>query len=234
MSLPLTPFERWISGTNQNSIPANNNSLRSEIFNTDGIADDVSAQPGSPTDGDWYIIPSGATGTQWAEFTEDSVAIFYGGTWYEFTPVAGNKVAVAGVLVIYDEVDGWQPMTIPASATWGSITGSIDDNQDLVESLDAVSIVTESAPFDITPADHSGRRRLVLAGGDVTFDSGEAYAAGQVYNIYATAQLEILTSGVTLTDVYGGTNSMSAGMAVSIVMTGAASGIVMGYVEASP
>lgn len=116
MSLPLTPFERWLSGTNQNSIPANNNSLRSEILGTDGIADDVTAQPGSPSDGDWYIIPNGATGAQWGGFAENSVAIFYGGTWYEFVPVAGNKVSVAGVLKIFDGLD-WQNMTVPSSPT---------------------------------------------------------------------------------------------------------------------
>lgn len=116
MSLPLTPLSRWLSGTNQNSVPANDNSLRVEIALTDGIADDVTAQPGSPSDGDWYIIPSGATGTQWATFAEDSAAIFYGGTWYEFTPTQGNKVSVAGVLMIYDESDGWEPMTVPAAA----------------------------------------------------------------------------------------------------------------------
>lgn len=116
MSLPLTPYERWLSGTNQNSIPANNNSLRAEIFNTDGIADDVTAQPGSPTDGDWYIIPSGATGTQWATFAEDSVAIFYGGTWYEFVPANGNVVTVAGDFYVYDGSNGWEVVAIPSVA----------------------------------------------------------------------------------------------------------------------
>lgn len=116
MSLPLTPYERWLSGTNQNSVPANNNSLRAEIFNTDGIADDVTAQPGSPTDGDWYIIPSGATGTQWATFAEDSVAIFYGGTWYEFVPANGNVVTVAGDFYVYDGSNGWEVVAIPSVA----------------------------------------------------------------------------------------------------------------------
>ena len=122
MSLPLTPYDRWLSGTNQNSIPANNNSLRDEIFNTDGIADDVTAQPGSPEDGDWYIIPSGATGTQWATFAEDSVAIFYGGTWYEFVPEEGNVITVAGDFYIYDGSAGWAAITIPASAAAEDVT----------------------------------------------------------------------------------------------------------------
>lgn len=115
MSKPLTPYERWDSSTNQNSIPANNNSLRSEIFNTNGVSDSVTAQPGSPADGDWYIIPAGATGTQWATFAEDSIAIFYGGTWYEFVPADGNKVTVDGVIKIFETGTGWVPVTIPVA-----------------------------------------------------------------------------------------------------------------------
>lgn len=116
MSKPLTPYDRWLSGTNQNSIPANDNSLRDEIFNTDGIADDVTAQPGSPADGDWYIVPLGATGAQWGTFAEDSIAIFYGGTWYEFVPAEGNIVTVDGDFYIYGGSAGWEEVTIPTSS----------------------------------------------------------------------------------------------------------------------
>jgi hypothetical protein len=147
MSLPLTPFERWLSGTNQNSIPANNNSLRSEIFNTDGIADDVTAQPGSPSDGDWYIIPSGATGAQWSTFAEDSVAIFYGGLWYEFVPAQGNKVSIAGVLVIYDETDGWEPITLPAAAPVHIGVAVSDETTDLTT---GAAKTTFRSPLDFT------------------------------------------------------------------------------------
>lgn len=234
MSLPLTPFERWMSGTNQNSVPANNNSLRSEIFGTDGIADDVTAQPGSPSDGDWYIIPNGATGTQWGTFAEDSVAIFYGGLWYEFVPAEGNKVSVAGVLMIFTGSGGWDPMTIPAAATWGVITGTLDDQTDLVEALDDVDIVTESVAFDIVPATHAGRRKWILAGADATFDSVEAFAAGQVYAITATAAIELIEAGVTLTPPAGGTLELDANMSVEVRMTSGTAGRVIGQTVAAP
>lgn len=110
MSLPLTPFDRWLSGTNQNSIPANNNSLRSEIFNTDGVSDAVTSQPAltSPDDdGKWYILGATHTGSQWAGFNMDSIAIFYGGTWYEFIPQEGNIVMVASVEVMFQGSAGW-------------------------------------------------------------------------------------------------------------------------------
>lgn len=160
MSLPLTPYDRWLSGTNQNSIPANNNSLRDEIFNTDGIADDVTAQPGSPEDGDWYIIPPGATGTQWATFADDSVAIFYGGTWYEFVPEEGNVITVGGDFYIYAGSAGWEVVTLPSAAEWGTITGTLADQTDLQAALDAKA----SAVVDvITPTNPSGTVTLNFA-----------------------------------------------------------------------
>lgn len=161
MSLPLTPYDRWLSGTNQNSLPANNNSLRDEIFNTDGIADDVTAQPGSPEDGDWYIIPAGATGTQWATFAEDSVAIFYGGTWYEFVPEEGNIVTLGGDFYIYAGSGGWEVVTIPASAEWGAIAGTLADQTDLQAALDAKASPVVNV---ITPTNSSGTVTLDFAG----------------------------------------------------------------------
>lgn len=131
MSLPLTPYSRWESGTNQNSVPANDNSLRDEIFNTDGIADDVTAQPTltSPADdGNWYIIPAAATGTQWATFAEDSIAIFYGGAWYEFVPAEGNKVSVLANLLIYSGSGGWEPLAPPGSGDVVGPAGATNNN----------------------------------------------------------------------------------------------------------
>lgn len=218
MSKPLTPYDRWSSGTNQNSIPANDNSLRSEIFNTDGIADDVTAQPSLTSPGDngkWYIIPAGATGTQWATFSEDSVAIFYGGTWYEFVPANGNKVSVAGVLLIFDDVDGWEPLTVPAS-------------------VGGYSIVTEASAFTAEPGTHNDLTRLTLAGGDATFDDAQPYTSGMVFNIRATASIELIEDGVTLTPPAGGTLELDADMAVQVIMTGATTGIVIGQTVASP
>ena len=108
MSTPILPFARWLSGTNQNSIPANDNVLRQEILQGIVISDSTTAQPGSPSDRDVYIIPAGATGAQWSAFDEDDLAIFYQGTWYAFAPVEGVVVHFAGDLKQWTEIDGWQ------------------------------------------------------------------------------------------------------------------------------
>jgi hypothetical protein len=232
MSKPLTPYDRWLSGTNQNSIPANDNSLRSEIFNTDGVADDVTAQPSlsAPDDnGKWYLIPAGATGDQWGDFAENSAAIFYGGTWYEFVPAAGNKVSVDGTPLIFTG-SVWDPFVAPSAAVWGGITGDVFDQSD----LQSYDIVTEASAVTANPGVHDGLTRLVLAAGDVTFDDAEPYVSGMVFNLRATAAVELLEDGVTLTPPAGGTLELDAGMAVQVIMTSATAGIVIGQTVAAP
>ncbi|MGJ7497453.1 DUF2793 domain-containing protein [Variovorax sp. RT4R15] len=107
MSTPILPFAVWASGTNQNSIPANDNSLRHQILNGLLLSKATTAQPGSPTDGDIYIIPAAATGAQWATFDEDDIAIFMGGTWYAFAPSEGVVVNFDGSQEQWTTASGW-------------------------------------------------------------------------------------------------------------------------------
>lgn len=102
-------------------------------------------------------------------------------------------------------------------STWEDITGQ-----------QAVDIITEASPFTIVPATHAGRDRYIRAGGDVTFDSAEALAAGQVYTIRATGTIDLVEDGVTLTPPSGGTLELTVGMAVTVVMTSGTAGDVIG------
>ena len=99
MSDPILPFSVWQSGTNQNSIPANDNALRSEILNGLVISESTDAQPGSPARGDIYIMTGAASGDQWSLFDEFDLAIYDGaGTWHAYAPTEGIVVNVAGTL----------------------------------------------------------------------------------------------------------------------------------------
>jgi hypothetical protein len=102
MSTSFFPLAVWSSGTNQNSIPANDNALRLEAKSREIISQAVTAQPASPADGDTYIIASTHTGTQWATFSPKDIAIYRGGTWYAWAPVEGLIVNVAGSQYKYD------------------------------------------------------------------------------------------------------------------------------------
>lgn len=107
MSTPIFPQAVWQSGTNENSLPANDNSLRNEAINRNVISLLTTAQPGSPGDGDVYIIPLSATGTQWATFDAYDLAIYRGGTWYAFTPVEGVVINSNGTLYEFAGSSGW-------------------------------------------------------------------------------------------------------------------------------
>jgi hypothetical protein len=101
MSTPILPYAVWASGTNNNSVPANDNSIRSRLMLGNIISLTVTAQPGSPADGDAYIINATHTGTQWSTFTPNDLAIYHSGTWYAWEPVSGIVVSVNGVLYYY-------------------------------------------------------------------------------------------------------------------------------------
>ncbi len=88
----------------------------------------------------------------------------------------------------------------------------------------AYTIVTEASAFTADPGTHDGLAVLTEAGGDVTFDSAEPYTAGMVFNIDATAPIELIEDGVTLTPPAGGTLELDAGMAVQVVMKSSTTG----------
>lgn len=97
MSTAILPLAPWQSGTNENSIPANDNSLRNEILNGNVISESTTAQPVSPTNGDIYILAATHTGTQWSLFNQYDLVIYKDGTWYAYAPVAGIIVNSGGV-----------------------------------------------------------------------------------------------------------------------------------------
>lgn len=124
------------------------------------------------------------------------------------------------------------------SADWGDIGGTLSDQSDLQAALNAkagnaYSIVTEGSAFTADPGTHDGLGRYVRAGGNVTFDDAEPYTAGMAFNIRATASIELVGDGVTLTPPAGGTLDLDAGMAVQVIMTGATAGDVIGQTVAS-
>lgn len=217
MSEPILPLRQWPAGIQQASVPANDNALRLEALSrpTLGVAND---ETGSDADGDVWIVgdtPAGA----FAAFDENDIALYHEESWYAWAPVDGLRLVVNDVRKVYvgGSTDEWQDD--PSVSGGGGAT--------------AYTIVTEASPFTADPGTHDGLTRYVRAAGDVTFDNAEPYTAGMVFNIRATASIELVEDGVTLTPPAGGTLELSSGMAVQVVMTSAAAGDVIGQTVAS-
>lgn len=157
MSTAILPFAVWEEGTLQNDVPANDNSLRNEILNGLVISQSTDAQPGSPSDGDIYIMTGAPSGAQWATFDQYDLAIFYGGTWYAYAPVEGIVVNVAGTLKRWNGsayVDaasgggGSRATVTPVTSSSGVVTldYSLGDYFTLTLSEDVTSWVITNGP----------------------------------------------------------------------------------------
>lgn len=204
MSQAILPLAVWESGTNNNSIPANDNALRVEVALKEAISI-ADSEPGSPTERDLHIV-----GTPWGGFTTNNAVIYLGDTWYEYDAFAGWFKTIDGDLYNFD------------GSAWNIVTDGGGGGSE------TLSIITEASAFTATPAAHAGLSRYIRAGGGVTFDDGEGYTSGQVFNIRATAALDLIEDGVTLEPTYGGTLELEAGMAVTVVMTSPTTADVIG------
>lgn len=192
MSTPILPFAVVQSGTTQIGIPINDNALRSEILAGLVISKTTTTQPTSPVDGDIYIIPASATGSQWEEFTEGDLTIFRSGTWYAYAPVDGVVVHMTGSLQQWD------------GSVWSEISGGGGS------SLSPVSTETGTS-HDITASESGSYIRFTATSAkSCTFrpNSTHALPANGEWHIrnVGTGNLTITAgSGVTINPPYGGT-----------------------------
>lgn len=222
MSEPILPLLQWPAGIQQASVPANDNALRLEALSRPclGVANDAT---GSDADGDVWIVgntPSGA----FAGFDEHDIALYHVdqvtavGGWHAWAPVPGLRIVVNDVRKVFNGSSWIDDPSITGGGGGGAT---------------AYTIVTEGSAFTADPGTHDGLTRLVLAGGDVTFDDTEPYTSGMTFNIRATAAIELIEDNVTLTPPAGGTLDLDAGMAVQVVFTGATTAVVIGQTVVS-
>src|SRR5262245_18597169 len=61
----------------------------------------TAAQPGSPADGDLYILPTGKTGAAWGGFADGALAYWRDGVWEELTPSHGWRAFVEDEDALY-------------------------------------------------------------------------------------------------------------------------------------
>jgi hypothetical protein len=139
-----------------------------------------------------------------------------GSAWLEDIMAGGSgsgivETIVAGTGISVDATDPANPIVSATGAGSGTLT-----------------IITEAGTSTMDPATHAGTNRYIRAADDVTFDVAEGYAAGQPYNLRATAGLTLIGTGVTLTPPAGGTLDLDAAMSITVVMTSSSAGDVIG------
>ena len=251
MSEPILPLRQWPPGIQQASVPANENALRLEALSRPVLG--TSNDESTPSDGDVWIVGDTPAGN-FSAFDQNDIALYHVsetgvGGWHAWAPVEGLIVSEAdgtrlvfsgGTSSEWQEVGGGSGSGVVETIVGGSgiSVDSTDPANPVVSATgsgsDDLTIITEASAFTADPSTHSGRSRLILAGGDVTFNSAEIYTSGNVFNIRATAPLELAVSGVTLTPPAGGTLELDADMAVSVAMTSETTGIVIGQTVSAP
>jgi hypothetical protein len=170
--------------------------------------------PGSPTDGDRYIVGNGATGAWTGKDGWLARYVAEGDFWQFFEPgVQVHQVLNQDDSALY----GWN------GASWIAIAGTPN----------GYTIIPENSAFTAEPGTHAGLFKLVRAAGDVLFDDDEGYASGMTFNIRATAPLELKEDGVTLEPPSGGSKELDEGMSVSVVFNSPTSADIIGQTVAA-
>lgn len=130
---------------------------------------DLTTAPGSPANGDTYIVAAGASGT-WSG-QDGKIAHYYGGAWHYWTPIEGTCLWVndEDLLYAYDGtswvVTGGAGTTLPVVDTTAIVKGSSDTSKKIRFEVDGLTTGTTRV---ITVAD----RDIVLDG---TYDVGGFY-----------------------------------------------------------
>lgn len=200
MSTAVFPFEVWPEGIMQARIPANDNSLRSEVLSKAAltIAD---SEPGSPTEGDVHIV-----GTAWGAFATGDVVIYKSGTWLGFEPFSGWLKYNEDDDKVYRYAGGWSEF----AGGGGGGSGP-------------APVTTESGTsHNITAAEAGSYIRFTSTSAKTcTFrpDSTEALPSNGEWHIRnaGTNNLTLTPgSGVTLNAPYGGTLVVPIGGTVTV------------------
>lgn len=97
MALPISGFDE-IAQNQANKYLTHNETLRKlEAVLFRAASATTTAQPGSPSEGDVYIMPSTSTGTDWAGYSEHDIALYINTAWENITPWEGLRLYISNL-----------------------------------------------------------------------------------------------------------------------------------------
>lgn len=222
MTTPILGLDELEDSQSQPHVPINAGTRALEQYAQLIVLDqDLSAPPGSPSEGDAYIVASGASGA-WSGWS-GSIA-YYSGGWLQLPPRIGLLAYVLDEALFYQytgntgtEWEVWtptvggQPYDIGAQIS-GAPTASlvmmrykfpraVSFPSGLTNSQGASgTAATAQTDFDILKNGVSvGTMRFAAAATSATFimASGQSFAAGDILTVIAPATPDATLAGVT-------------------------------------
>ena len=128
---PRTGLNQWDSGITQPDIPFNNNMQRFDAtVNLSVKSATTAAQPGSPANGDTYILPSSPSGAQWTGKAAGTIA-YFNVSWYFFTPYRGMRALVQDTGADLKYTSSWVSANVSSAEAVTALTSGTTVTIDL-------------------------------------------------------------------------------------------------------
>jgi len=128
---PRTGLNQWDSGITQPDIPFNNNMQRFDAtVNLSVKSATTAAQPGSPANGDTYILPSSPSGAQWTGKAAGTIA-YFNVSWYFITPYRGMRALVEDTGADLKYTSSWVSVNVSVAEAVTALTSGTTVTIDL-------------------------------------------------------------------------------------------------------
>lgn len=183
-------------------------------LNVSVVSATTTAEPGSPTNGQIYLLPSGKTGTNWGGYTAGELA-YYSTTWTNFPGRPGMMVSAAdtGAMFYCVSANTWVPLNAQKVVALGTISGATVLDLSLGKYYTAtlgagnVTLTFSNAPASGYAADvvlmltqhASAPKTLTITG--ARYPNGIAYSATQTVDAVDHLGIVVSDTGSTI-DVY--------------------------------
>ncbi len=138
----------------------------------------LTAPPGSPADGDRYIVAAGATGA-WATW-DLNIAYYVDGAWMKLVPQQGWLAWIeAEAAHLRWDGTAWGGLSSSGSVAWGAITGTLSNQTDLQAALDGKAATSHThTASQISDSTAAGRSMLTAADAAAQTALLNAFASG--------------------------------------------------------
>lgn len=163
------------------------------LVNLAVIDRDLTAPPGSPSDGDRYIIDSPATGA-WTG-NEGKVAAYLDGAWEIFAPKEGWTAWVndENVLIIYDGSD-WIPYATAILLGWGGGSLTMLGVNTTADTTNRLSVRSNGALFTTVSGDMAFTLNKLLSSDDAGFYFQQGFDTYALFGLMGSNDFTFKTS----------------------------------------